>query len=183
MSRCGCSPNPCHKTWNIRASNKLQKIWQKRITTQTHPFHTNEVNFSDSADLWVNFSPRSACTKSSFITRSTPKLLGPSLYSAKLKWKRDFNQFSLVHPCQSWKLVRRCCVIIGAWKNPLRRCALLLMGLEFGPSSEPGILHQGFWHCQTIEDQAHWPHSRKWATRKDGDQKRQTFQTLHDSSI
>ena len=90
-----------------------------------------------------------------------------------------------------------------AWKKPLEKkpvatvCCLfwsLVPGKikENTPrSSEPGILHQkGFWHCHTIEDQAHWPHSsgakKCWNKSKlsvklsqiEKRLKRQTFQTV-----
>lgn len=45
--------------------------------------------------------PRLGCTKSSFITRRKPNCPGPLWYSAKLKWKRDFNQFLFLN--------QRCC--------------------------------------------------------------------------
>ena len=42
--------------------------------------------------------PRLGCTRSSFMTRSTPKSRRlTSLYSAKLKWNRDFSQLPLFH--------------------------------------------------------------------------------------
>ena len=42
--------------------------------------------------------PRDACTRSSFITRKTPKLAFRGFeYSANEKWKRLFSQFEFVH--------------------------------------------------------------------------------------
>mmetsp|Transcript_23020 Transcript_23020/g.42394 ORF Transcript_23020/g.42394 Transcript_23020/m.42394 type:complete len:217 (-) Transcript_23020:39-689(-) len=58
---------------------------------------TTNVRISMSLCGWVP-NPRTGWTKSSFITRSTPKLLGPFMYSANSKWNIDFNQFSFVQP-------------------------------------------------------------------------------------
>lgn len=75
--------------------------------------------------------------------RLQPILVGPSLPVLKTSQKMLCN-----HRCWKKSIATVCFAAHGSF-------------LEFGPwSSEPGILHQkGFWHCQTIEDQAHWPHS------------------------
>eukprot|EP00967_Tisochrysis_lutea_P089532 scaffold127499_cov31-Tisochrysis_lutea.AAC.3 len=40
--------------------------------------------------------PRCGWTRSSLSTRSAPKLEGPPLHSAKLKWKREVSQLGAV---------------------------------------------------------------------------------------
>lgn len=176
MSRCGCSPNPCHKTWNIRVCKKLQKAWQKRISLphERSPlqwFSWSLSQFQSSFCLHqivVHHTqhtkaagPFAVLCKVEVKARLQPILVGPSLPVLKISQNLLCN-----HRCLKKSVATVC---FAASHGSF---------LEFGPwSSEPGILHQkGFWHCQTIEDQAHWPHSsgatkcwrRKWAkSRKD----------------
>ena len=182
ISRCGCSPNPdgqrsLASLCPVHSSYIKYKRRCKLKLLCTNFFFTFEVQvlwlfvfgsvYGNMSPIWPGsrwtqnplptMAPRSPCTRSSFITRRTPKAPGPSLYSAKLKWNRDFNQFSLVHP---WHKIAESWSDLTSKNFESFDCRSLEFVKKIKPmnrSSPATWCPKDSGHCRTIEDRARWP--------------------------